>query len=167
MRKFYRWILAAHPRAFRDRFEDEMLCVFDEALAAEGSLRLMIDGVFSLLRQRMFRRGPAGEVFEGTPAGPNSLFRSFLDEQHPNSMKMSRLLLGAAVSFNLFVLTCSLIGRGRAPQSDKSQSSSGLSPQIVRSRISSRNTLLLRGSSEVFPFVLFSQDSADLDASEV
>jgi hypothetical protein len=46
MRNFYRWILATHPRAFRERFENEMLCVFEEALATEGSLRLMMEALF-------------------------------------------------------------------------------------------------------------------------
>jgi hypothetical protein len=55
MRKFYRWILAAHPRGFCERFEREMLCVFDNALATEGTSRLMTDEVLSLLRRRLFR----------------------------------------------------------------------------------------------------------------
>lgn len=167
MRNFYRWILAAHPRAFRERFEDEMLCVFEDALAAEGSFRLLMDGVISLLRQRMFRRGPAREVLQAAPAGPNSLFSSFLGEQYPIPMKMSRLIFGAAISFSLFVMTCTLIGRGHAVQSDRNASSSAGSFQIFRWRIRSGNTLLLRSRSEVFPFVLFFQDSAEMHASEV
>jgi pimeloyl-ACP methyl ester carboxylesterase len=167
MRNFYRWILAAHPRAFRERFENEMLCVFEEALATESSLRLIMDGVISLLRQRLFRRGPAREVLQAAPAGPNDLFSSFLGEQHPIPMKMSRLIFGAAISFNLFVMTCALMGRGHALRSGRAPSSSGGSFQVFRSTIRSGNTLLLRARSEVFPFVLFSQDSAEMDASEV
>lgn len=62
MRNVYRWILAAHSRAFPERFEEEMLCVFEEALGTEGGLPLMMDGIISLLRQRIFRRGPARDV---------------------------------------------------------------------------------------------------------
>jgi pimeloyl-ACP methyl ester carboxylesterase len=167
MRNFYRWILAAHPRAFRERFESEMLCVFEEALATEGTLRLMMDGVVSLLRQRLFRRGPAREVLPAAPAGPDNLFSSFLGEQHPIPMKMSRLIFGAAISFSLFVMTCTLIGRGHALRSGSNPSSDVGPFQIFRSRTRSGNTLLLRGRSEVFPFVVFSQDSTEMDAFEV
>jgi hypothetical protein len=80
---------------------------------------------------------------------------------------MSRLIFGAAISLNLFVITCALIGRGHALRSGRNSSSSGGSFQIFRSKIRSGNTLLLRGRSEVFPFVLFSQDSAEMDASDV
>jgi hypothetical protein len=121
MPNFYRWILAAHPRAFRERFETEMLCVFEEALATESTFRLMMDGVISLLRQRLFRRLPARKVFQAAPAGPNNLFSSFLGEQHPIPMKMSRLIFGAAISFNLLVMTCTLIGRGYALDSGKNR----------------------------------------------
>jgi len=31
MRSFYRLVLKLHPAAFRERFGDEMLCIFDEA----------------------------------------------------------------------------------------------------------------------------------------
>ncbi len=79
MRKFYQWILAAHPKAFRDRFEIEMLCVFDEALATEGAFRLITDGMLSLFRQLLFKRRPARDAMQAAAAGP-SLFRSVVSD---------------------------------------------------------------------------------------
>jgi pimeloyl-ACP methyl ester carboxylesterase len=167
MRNFYRWILAAHPRAFRERFESEMLCVYDEALAAEGMFRLMMDGLFSLLRQRMFRGRPAGNVFQAAAEGPNSLFSSALREQQAIPAKLFRLVFGAAISFNLFVITFTLIGRGHALRGEPSSAAGAETFKIFRSGIRSGNSLSLRGRSEVFPFVIFSRANAEMDASQV
>jgi Haem-binding uptake, Tiki superfamily, ChaN len=49
-RAFYRFLLRLHPVAFRERFMDEMLWIFDET-AEEGGLRAFADGLSSLVRQ--------------------------------------------------------------------------------------------------------------------
>jgi hypothetical protein len=55
MRRFlYRALIALHPPCFRERFGDEMMCVFDEA-GRERTVRLFADGALSLLRQRLLR----------------------------------------------------------------------------------------------------------------
>ena len=55
MRKFlYRALIALHPPRFRERFGDEMLCVFDEA-GRDRTPRLFADGVLSFLRQWLLR----------------------------------------------------------------------------------------------------------------
>lgn len=54
-RAFYRCLLRLHPRAFRLRFEDEMLWIFDEGAGAWGTWTLISDGSISLLRQRFIR----------------------------------------------------------------------------------------------------------------
>lgn len=51
IRSLYRSLLWLHPPAFRRQFAGEMLWIFDEATPAEGSARLILDGVVSLLRQ--------------------------------------------------------------------------------------------------------------------
>lgn len=53
-RLLYRGLVRLHPRAFRERFGDEMLSVFDEA-ASTGSAAFFADGLESLLRQWLFR----------------------------------------------------------------------------------------------------------------
>jgi hypothetical protein len=55
MRRFlYRALIALHPPRFRERFGDEMLCVFDET-GRDRTLRLFADGVLSLVRQWVLR----------------------------------------------------------------------------------------------------------------
>jgi hypothetical protein len=55
-RALYRSLICLHPPSFRERFGDEMLCVFDEASGA-GTARLFVDGLISLFRQWLFRSG--------------------------------------------------------------------------------------------------------------
>lgn len=52
----YRVIVWMHPPAFRQRFGDEMLSIFDES-GPEYALTLVRDGLVSLLRQWLLRRG--------------------------------------------------------------------------------------------------------------
>ncbi len=166
MRKVYRWILAAHPRAFRERFETEMLCVFDEAFATEGVFHLMTDGMLSVLRQFLFRQAPARNPMQAAIEGP-SLFSSVLSEQQLVPLKISRLMFGAAISFNLFVIICALIGRGHTQQPATNSPNDGGSIQIFRSGMRSSNTFPMRGRSEVFPFVVLSPASAEAGATEI
>ncbi len=51
---FYRFILRMHPPAFRQRFGDEMMSVFEDT-AAHDSSTLVLDGVVSLARQWLLR----------------------------------------------------------------------------------------------------------------
>ncbi len=53
-RSLYRALIELHPARFRDRFGDEMLCVFDEA-GGDRAPRLFADAVVSLLRQWLLR----------------------------------------------------------------------------------------------------------------
>ena len=60
LRLVYIWILRFHPRAFRDRFAEEMLYVFDQArqldtAEALTSAKLLGDGLLSLTRQWTLR----------------------------------------------------------------------------------------------------------------
>lgn len=58
IRTFYRGLLSLHPAAFRDRYGEEFLWIFD-AKYAEGSAgaALFCDCLSSLLRQRLLRSG--------------------------------------------------------------------------------------------------------------
>ncbi len=53
-RFIYRCLIRLHPRPFRERFGDEMLCVVDEAPYGDG-LVFLADGVGSLARQWILR----------------------------------------------------------------------------------------------------------------
>jgi hypothetical protein len=55
IRSLYSVLLRVHPRAFRDRFADEMLCIFDEIPTDLGRGLLLYDGFRSLVVQWLFR----------------------------------------------------------------------------------------------------------------
>jgi hypothetical protein len=57
MRSLYRSVLLLHPPDFRRQFAGEMLWIFDEASASEGAIKLLGDGVLSLIRQWMLGSG--------------------------------------------------------------------------------------------------------------
>jgi hypothetical protein len=56
-RALYGGLVRLHPAAFRSRFGAEMLLNFDEAAASEGTARLLLDALASLLRQWLLRSG--------------------------------------------------------------------------------------------------------------
>ena len=51
MRTIYRFLLRLHPAAFRERFAEDLLWIYDESLPQQGSPRLCADGLISLVRQ--------------------------------------------------------------------------------------------------------------------
>jgi len=55
-RTLYRWLIGLHPPAFRWRFEEELLWIFDESCEASGAA-LLYDAAISLLRQWLLREG--------------------------------------------------------------------------------------------------------------
>ena len=55
-RFIYRLLIGLHPRAFRERFGDEMLCVFDES-GPMGAAGCLLDAGASLARQWLLRSG--------------------------------------------------------------------------------------------------------------
>jgi len=54
-RTLYRWLISLHPPAFRLRFEEELIWIFDESNAISGAAPLCYDAVISLLRQWLVR----------------------------------------------------------------------------------------------------------------
>jgi hypothetical protein len=56
IRVVYRLLICLHPRAFRERFGDEMLSVFDEG-GQPGGAAYVLDGCSSLARQWLLRSG--------------------------------------------------------------------------------------------------------------
>jgi len=56
-RTLYRWLVGLHPPAFRLRFEEELLWIFDESSSASGAAPLLHDAAISLLRQWLMRSG--------------------------------------------------------------------------------------------------------------
>jgi hypothetical protein len=56
-RTLYRWLICLHPPAFRLRFEEELLLIFDESTDTSGAAPLVYDAAISLLRQWLMRSG--------------------------------------------------------------------------------------------------------------
>jgi hypothetical protein len=56
-RTMYRWLICLHPPAFRLRFEQELLWIFDESSDESGAAALLFDAAISLLRQWLMRSG--------------------------------------------------------------------------------------------------------------
>ena len=55
LRRIYRCVLRLHPPAFRGRFGDEILSIFDEAKGKLSGFRLLMDSILSLIRQWTLR----------------------------------------------------------------------------------------------------------------
>ncbi len=56
-RLLYQWLLWLHPPRFRREFAGEMLWIFDNSVASEGSAHLLFDALVSLGRQWLLRSG--------------------------------------------------------------------------------------------------------------
>jgi hypothetical protein len=56
-RTLYRCLVCLHPPAFRLRFEEELLWIFDESNDLSGAAPLLYDAAISLLRQWLMRSG--------------------------------------------------------------------------------------------------------------
>ena len=56
-RTLYRWLIYLHPPAFRLRFEEELLWIFDELRDVSGASPLLCDASTSVLRQWFIRSG--------------------------------------------------------------------------------------------------------------
>jgi hypothetical protein len=57
VRGLYRCLVWLHPPAFRLRFGEEMLWIFDQAVGAWGAASLIVDASISLSRQWLLRSG--------------------------------------------------------------------------------------------------------------
>jgi hypothetical protein len=53
VRSVYRLIIRSHPRTFREQFGDEMSWIFDQEQQHGAAPRLLVDGLLSLVRQRI------------------------------------------------------------------------------------------------------------------
>lgn len=105
LRHLYRYSVRVHPFRFRKRFGDEMLYIFDQQKGTVARLGLLLDSVFSLLRQWTFRAHlginvPAASVLEPVTNAPSLLI---LDSFCPRT---SAIVNGTVLSLILFCLTC-------------------------------------------------------------
>lgn len=122
LRLLYLWMLRLHPPAFRERFAEEMLCIFDQTLASQAgkerqaALRLLGDGVVSLVRQRtrMARSEEEANAFGSDAATANSfpVFCSLPSfKPRPGAMIYGAALSVAAFCVVFFAMRYSLTHR--------------------------------------------------------
>ena len=52
-RKLYQHFLSLYPKSFRQEFGNEMLAMFEDCRAAQGSWRLVADVIFSVIKQHV------------------------------------------------------------------------------------------------------------------
>ena len=70
-RRIYQLLLALHPAAFRERFAEEMLWVFDQSVADTGACHALADGALSVMKQwaaNDVRPSPARGMFGRLPS---------------------------------------------------------------------------------------------------
>jgi hypothetical protein len=105
LRRLYRCAVRLRPSSFRRRFGDEMLYIFDQQKGTMPALGVMLDCVFSLLRQWMLRPHigielPAAPMLS-TAADHIPSFET-LDPFRP---RPSAIVNGAVLSLILFCMT--------------------------------------------------------------
>jgi len=101
VRATYRCLLRMHPTAFRTRFGDEMLQVFDDALETYGWAWLLADLAVSLGRQRVFRPENGTEL---TPSPIGLMSGVYVDTRPPHltCSKLGAAFLLSLLSFFVF-----------------------------------------------------------------
>jgi CubicO group peptidase (beta-lactamase class C family) len=119
-RALYRGLLYLHPRAFRQRFAEEMLCIFDEAAATHGVLGLFADGFVSLMRQWVVRPEswhlPLAAAVRPASAGSSTFFAWEHFEVPEYSLPFYRWMQGGVMTLGLLSAVWSMVGQGgRAP----------------------------------------------------
>jgi hypothetical protein len=85
-RRIYRLLLRLHPPAFRERFADEMLWLFDETLRDAGLFKLYTDAAYSLVKQHAAN--------DPVPPSAPQLFQAV----HVGTLSMTRIFQAGAVA---------------------------------------------------------------------
>lgn len=103
LRHLYRCAVRLHPSAFRERFADEMLYIFDQQSGMRAALGLVLDSILSLLRQWTFRPhlGVSSPVVV-QPTANGTLSFATLDNFRPRT---SAIVHGMVLSIILFCTT--------------------------------------------------------------
>jgi hypothetical protein len=102
----YRQALLLYPEPFRHEFADEMLSIFDECSAAQGSWHLLVDVLVSAARQQVY--------YFSIPAPK----RAALYSEIASSPSLARIL---AVAVFGVVLIASLLAKGGKPKAPESR----------------------------------------------
>jgi CubicO group peptidase (beta-lactamase class C family) len=100
-----RCVVRLHPRIFREQFGEEMMWIFEEATQTHGALRLLGDGVISLMRQWILRPRPSGVVLAEAASATSRDVGLFAWEHigaSPSRLPAGRWVQGGLISLALF-----------------------------------------------------------------
>jgi len=154
LRSLYRCALRLHPPGFRKRFADEMLSIFDASAGKPAAVKLLADGLMSLMRQWTLRP----EFWNDFPPSPQPSpdgIPSFhtLDPFRPRT---AAVIHGLVLSTAVFCLTCFAIKyswiqvlhvRIREVQSDSPRSIETSSGPVTSTRVV-KQTVLPRSANQ-------------------
>jgi D-alanyl-D-alanine carboxypeptidase len=118
-RSLYRLLLNFHPPAFRQRFAEEMLWIYDEGATTQGVSRLLADAFVSLLRQWIVRP-ESWHMPLAAAAPPAAGSTGFFSWQHfefvEQRLPFYRWMQGSVISLGLLsVVWMTVAVRGRRP----------------------------------------------------
>src|SRR5437879_829331 len=132
LRLLYRWLLCLHPPAFRRRYAEEMMWIFDEA-AAQGVASLFADALVSLTRQWVMRSASSKPVTRVTALRQFSDFVPIFLVFDVALPKVSALIQGSVISFGLLSGVCLIASH---PGAERARQSSSFATKVAaRSQI--------------------------------
>jgi len=105
LRRLYRCVVRLHPSSFRRRFGEEMLYIFDQQQGTRSALGLMLDGVFSLLRQWTVRPRTSIELSVAHLPSPTADHIPSFETLDAFRPRPSAIINGAVLSLILFCMT--------------------------------------------------------------
>jgi D-alanyl-D-alanine carboxypeptidase len=119
-RSLYRLLLNLHPPAFRERFAEEMMWIFDEVVETQGVSRLFADAVVSLIRQWAVRpeswHAPLATAIPSASTSSTTFFRLGYFEVPRPSLHFYRWMQGSVISLGMLCTVWLMAGRsGRVP----------------------------------------------------
>lgn len=104
LRSLYRCVLHLHPPSFRKRFADEMLSIFEASAGKPAAVKLLADGLTSLMRQWTLRPEFWNDLSPAPQPAPDGIPSfSTLDPFRPRT---AAVIHGVVLSTAVFCLTC-------------------------------------------------------------
>ena len=96
LRSLYRCVLHLHPPGFRKRFAAEMLSIFDHTAGKSAAVRLLADGLVSLVRQWILRPEFLHDLSRRNSPLPTAFLLSILSI--PSALGLAAVIHGVVLS---------------------------------------------------------------------
>jgi hypothetical protein len=105
LRRLYRCVVRSHPSGFRRRFGEEMLYIFDQQKGTLSALGVILDCVFSLLRQWTLRPHVGIELPAAPLLSPAADQIPSFETLDPFRPRASAIINGTVLSLILFCMS--------------------------------------------------------------